>query len=159
MEQQKQAAAAEIDPKQAEVDEKAAKRAAIMAKVAAATAEREKQETQKANFFGEHPGISCDGCGAAPLVGYRYHCSKCANHDVCESCFDLWGNGKGEIDNQLGGQKLSIDPADHSFKVYRDKSFKSLVKGVKQEPVVKKTKPNEPCPCGSGKKYKKCCGK
>ncbi len=23
---------------------------------------------------------------------------------------------------------------------------------------VKKTSPNEPCPCGSGKKYKKCCG-
>ena len=27
------------------------------------------------------------------------------------------------------------------------------VKEVKQE----KVKPNEPCPCGSGKKYKKCC--
>lgn len=25
--------------------------------------------------------------------------------------------------------------------------------------VVDKTKPNEPCPCGSGKKYKKCCGR
>ncbi len=24
--------------------------------------------------------------------------------------------------------------------------------------VVKKVNPNEPCPCGSGKKYKKCCG-
>ena len=22
----------------------------------------------------------------------------------------------------------------------------------------KRVKPNEPCPCGSGKKYKKCCG-
>ncbi len=31
---------------------------------------------------------------------------------------------------------------------------------VKKTPVVKKkaTGPNEPCPCGSGKKYKKCCG-
>lgn len=26
-------------------------------------------------------------------------------------------------------------------------------------PKVEKVKPNEPCPCGSGKKYKKCCGK
>jgi len=26
-------------------------------------------------------------------------------------------------------------------------------------PKVEKIKPNEPCPCGSGKKYKKCCGK
>jgi preprotein translocase subunit SecA len=31
---------------------------------------------------------------------------------------------------------------------------------VKQEPVRKGSKigPNDPCPCGSGKKYKKCCG-
>ena len=31
----------------------------------------------------------------------------------------------------------------------------------KQIPVVKEKKiyPNDPCPCGSGKKYKKCCGK
>ncbi|WMJ89767.1 SEC-C metal-binding domain-containing protein [Anaerocolumna sp. MB42-C2] len=30
-----------------------------------------------------------------------------------------------------------------------------------QKPVVKDKKkyPNDPCPCGSGKKYKKCCGK
>jgi len=31
---------------------------------------------------------------------------------------------------------------------------------LKKAPVVKKTtpSPNDPCPCGSGKKYKKCCG-
>lgn len=30
-----------------------------------------------------------------------------------------------------------------------------------QQPIVKEKKvyPNDPCPCGSGKKYKKCCGK
>lgn len=33
-------------------------------------------------------------------------------------------------------------------------------KSVKKEPVrkAKKVGPNDPCPCGSGKKYKKCCG-
>jgi hypothetical protein len=55
-ETQKSGAAAEVD-KEAE---KAAKRAAIAAKVAAATKEREQQEAQKTNFFGEHPGISCE---------------------------------------------------------------------------------------------------
>ena len=33
---------------------------------------------------------------------------------------------------------------------------------VKKKPVVNKTKKpgrNDPCPCGSGKKYKQCCGK
>ena len=28
-----------------------------------------------------------------------------------------------------------------------------------QQAVVKKVGPNDPCPCGSGKKYKKCCGR
>lgn len=32
---------------------------------------------------------------------------------------------------------------------------------VSAEPIVKQKKvyPNDPCPCGSGKKYKKCCGR
>ena len=32
-------------------------------------------------------------------------------------------------------------------------------KAVKRQPVRKTVKigPNDPCPCGSGKKYKKCC--
>ena len=31
---------------------------------------------------------------------------------------------------------------------------------VKKQPIKKDKKPgrNDPCPCGSGKKYKKCCG-
>ncbi len=35
------------------------------------------------------------------------------------------------------------------------------VQKVKQEPirVEKKVGRNEPCPCGSGRKYKQCCGK
>ena len=34
-------------------------------------------------------------------------------------------------------------------------------KEVKRQPVKKAQKPgrNDPCPCGSGKKYKKCCGR
>ena len=32
--------------------------------------------------------------------------------------------------------------------------------GPRQETIVKGEQPgrNDPCPCGSGKKYKKCCG-
>lgn len=34
-------------------------------------------------------------------------------------------------------------------------------RGLNEEPIriEKKIYPNDPCPCGSGKKYKKCCGK
>jgi uncharacterized protein YecA (UPF0149 family) len=35
--------------------------------------------------------------------------------------------------------------------------LESLV-GVPAGGVVKKPGRNDPCPCGSGKKYKKCCG-
>ncbi|HNY86556.1 MAG TPA: SEC-C metal-binding domain-containing protein, partial [Candidatus Hydrogenedentes bacterium] len=36
-----------------------------------------------------------------------------------------------------------------------------VAEAPKQKPVrvADKTGPNDPCPCGSGKKYKKCCGK
>ena len=43
-----------------------------------------------------------------------------------------------------------------------DASFVThTIDGYKQEPIVKDKKimPNDPCPCGSGRKYKQCCGK
>ncbi len=76
-------------------------------------------------------------------------------------CFDAWAGGDGVITNVLAEQKLSTDPKDHAFKPHKDKNFKGLVKAAAQGPTVagsKKLKPNEPCSCGSGKKYKKCCG-
>jgi hypothetical protein len=70
---------------------------------------------------------------------------------------------------------------DRSFSVYDTSRFKLAGEsvpggdghgrgdgdgGAREEPRVRrepirvemKVKPNEPCPCGSGKKYKKCCG-
>ncbi|KAJ1461605.1 hypothetical protein M885DRAFT_418997, partial [Pelagophyceae sp. CCMP2097] len=140
-------------------DAAAAKRAEIMAKVMAAREKQKNEEDQKAEFFGEHTGISCDGCGvSAPLVGYRYRCKSCANHDVCENCHEQWAGGKGTVSNALNQQKLSPNAADHTFKLHKDKGFKPLVKnaGVTKRNIVK-VKPNDPCPCGSGKKAKKCC--
>lgn len=133
-----------------------ARRAEIAAAVAAARAEREVEE---AKYFGEHVGISCDGCGLrAPLVGYRYHCKMCNNHDVCESCYKLWDGGKGTVSNALNQQRLSTDPSAHNFVLHKDaKGFTPLVKGAGAANKGKRFKPNDPCPCGSGNKYKKCC--
>ncbi|KAF2006509.1 hypothetical protein P154DRAFT_517586 [Amniculicola lignicola CBS 123094] len=34
-----------------------------------------------------HPvTVKCDGCDAQPIVGLRWRCKTCRNHDVCESC-------------------------------------------------------------------------
>ena len=53
-----------------------------------------------------------------------------------------------------------MDAADHAFESYSGGSdtFKPAA-GFSKTKVnkAKKLKPNEPCSCGSGKKYKKCC--
>ena len=139
---------------------KAKKRAEIEAKVAAMKLQQSKEEEQRANYFGDHAGITCDGCASA-IVGYRYKCKDCANHDVCETCYDQWVAGK--VTNSFGKQTISLKPEDHRLCLHKDKNFSSLVKkpdGDKTltEKKVAKTKPNDPCTCGSGKKYKKCCG-
>ena len=105
---------------------KAAKRAEIEAKVAALRLQQEKEAEQKTNFFGEHKGITCDGCGTSPLVGYRYRCKDCANHDVCETCYDAWKGGT--VANGLGKQIISTKADDHRFVLHKDKYFASMVK-------------------------------
>ena len=47
-------------------------------------------------------------------------------------------------------------------KIFTEEKKKVLYKEQKTARTIhveKKVYPNDPCPCGSGKKYKKCCGK
>eukprot|EP00629_Pelagomonadales_sp_RCC1024_P016379 CAMPEP_0119261042 /NCGR_PEP_ID=MMETSP1329-20130426/1225_1 /TAXON_ID=114041 /ORGANISM="Genus nov. species nov., Strain RCC1024" /LENGTH=154 /DNA_ID=CAMNT_0007260537 /DNA_START=297 /DNA_END=758 /DNA_ORIENTATION=- len=136
-------------------DAEAARRAEIMKKVAEARAAAEQKkkaaERQRTEYYGEHPGISCDGCGLpGPLQGFRYRCRSCPNHDVCEACYAAWDGGKGKVENALSHQKLSLDAKDHYFEVHKDKGFKPMIKGAGATTKISKVKPNEPCPCGSG---------
>lgn len=46
--------------------------------------------------------------------------------------------------------------------IYSEEELKRLYKEQKESTTIRKGKKigrNDPCPCGSGKKYKKCCGK
>ena len=46
--------------------------------------------------------------------------------------------------------------------IFDEEKRKELYREQKSSATVKKEKkiyPNDPCPCGSGKKYKKCCGR
>lgn len=46
--------------------------------------------------------------------------------------------------------------------IYDEETRKALYKEQKRSTTIvneAKVYPNDPCPCGSGKKYKKCCGK
>lgn len=76
--------------------------------------------------------------------------------------------------------KIKIKPEDLYFNMVKAKASwlyelpewddilskdrrQELYRKCKEEQIVKrdtdKVYPNDPCPCGSGKKYKKCCGK
>ena len=59
------------------------------------------------------------------------------------------------IESQLEDFFDTLEKADIYNDLYDD--FRMPV----QKPIVKEKKvyPNDPCPCGSGKKYKKCCGR
>lgn len=64
-------------------------------------------------------------------------------------------------------KKLEMRQTDASYMAYREKlkseagNQQSKPQPQKQEPirVEKKPNPNDMCPCGSGKKYKDCCGR
>jgi uncharacterized protein YecA (UPF0149 family) len=46
--------------------------------------------------------------------------------------------------------------------IFDEEKRKELYKEQKSSTTIRKEAkvyPNDPCPCGSGKKYKKCCGK
>ncbi|MGD2108800.1 MAG: SEC-C metal-binding domain-containing protein [Phycisphaerae bacterium] len=64
----------------------------------------------------------------------------------------------------------AYNPEDERFhdRERREKEHKSKLPGEDDEPLPppvepihsdEKPKRNDPCPCGSGKKYKQCCGK
>jgi hypothetical protein len=73
-----------------------------------------------------------------------------------------------EIDKALLYKNMVAAGADWLYNlpewetIFDEETRKELYKEQKRSTtIVKETKvyPNDPCPCGSGKKYKKCCGK
>ncbi|KAI1926570.1 hypothetical protein LOZ58_003204 [Ophidiomyces ophidiicola] len=44
-----------------------------------------------------HRGITCDGCGVAPIQGIRYRCANCPDFDLCETCEAMDGHFKTHV--------------------------------------------------------------
>ncbi|KAJ9454254.1 Protein ref(2)P [Diplonema papillatum] len=160
---EKKAAEPTASERMAKEREKAEKRKQVEKAVADARALQELEQKEKdklenqSKLFGTHVGITCDGCGTAPVVGFRWHCLKCRNHDLCDACHEQFKGGKLPHNNRLNNVSQQLE--NHVFEIEASygNGFKPMDRSVYQ-PKVKRVKPNEPCTCGSGKKYKKCCG-
>ncbi|MBO7374877.1 MAG: SEC-C domain-containing protein [Lachnospiraceae bacterium] len=73
-----------------------------------------------------------------------------------------------EYDKELLYKNMVAAGADWLYNLeqwdeyFTEDETKALYKEQKSSTTIKKDEkvyPNDPCPCGSGKKYKKCCGK
>ena len=77
-----------------------------------------------------------------------------------------------EIDLDIDFEKLFFNmlkaDADYLYTlkawegIFSEEKIMQIIKDFKRSKIVHKEKEpgrNDPCPCGSGKKYKKCCGK
>ncbi|MBQ7776219.1 MAG: SEC-C domain-containing protein [Lachnospiraceae bacterium] len=64
--------------------------------------------------------------------------------------------------NMVGAEADWLYGLEEWNAIFDEETKKALYKEQKSSTTIKKaTKvyPNDPCPCGSGKKYKKCCGR
>ncbi len=63
-----------------------------------------------------------------------------------------------EKDEDIPNMRKTIDALFAQFDE-REKAGEQLMQSPSGAAPKKKVGPNDPCPCGSGKKYKKCCGR
>ena len=64
--------------------------------------------------------------------------------------------------NMIDSISFRLIRRPHCYKIFDADTKKRLYREQKQSGTVRKAKKigrNDPCPCGSGKKYKFCCGK
>ena len=97
-------------------------------------------------------------------AGEPRHPTRCA---ADPSLLDEWVIDLDFVDEHLAlgrEEVLSRLQADR-YRLIEDtigelESWAGFQPPVRQQPIVKRKKVgrNEPCPCGSGRKYKKCCG-
>ncbi|MFW6237655.1 MAG: SEC-C metal-binding domain-containing protein, partial [Halanaerobiales bacterium] len=109
-----------------------------------------------------------------PLVEYKYESfemfkemTESIREDIIRSFFRVQvseedGVGSGDIkQSRLQFEKQSDLLRQMKKKQEKEKKKRQTNKKKKHTTVVKPDEPgrNDPCPCGSGKKYKRCCGR
>ena len=82
---------------------------------------------------------------------YIEKCIEILNIDVSHIDFRTMAELEKQTKEKMSGMELS---SDFGLKTYNDSPKYNVVQSINEEPKISR---NEPCPCGSGKKYKKCC--
>ena len=87
------------------------------------------------------------------VVGLRSYGQRDPLIEYKKEAFDLFSN-------LLDKLKLDYVKILMNLKVYNEPTEKINQRQLKEKfkNLGKKTSRNDPCPCGSGKKFKKCCG-
>jgi len=148
-----------------EEEKKAKMRADIEARVKAAKDAQSRKEQhldmpkfdEAPTMFGRHE-YQCDACKVEPIVGFRWACAKLADYDICTNCYQDFLPEETYTRRNHKGQTKKVTRGD--FQRAKGQGFRVTDADGKlvEAAAAKKVKPNDPCPCGSGSKYKKCCG-
>ncbi len=86
--------------------------------------------------------------------------TNCTEQSLVQICHDIWHMYKslGVFNEVLYRIEMLVRAANgETLSIATDYALLEAV--LKDRGKDKKLYPNDPCPCGSGKKYKKCCGK
>ena len=84
--------------------------------------------------------------------------------DILDTVDGQEGDSEGIVEFRAKFKLQGVDQVHHersTFKKVEDKWYYVDGEMVKAKPIVRegaKVGRNEPCPCGSGKKFKRCCG-
>ena len=71
---------------------------------------------------------------------------------------NMYENGRGVAQNYKEARRLFALASKQGY-AEATENLKRVDELIRKNPGLrKKTKPNDPCPCKSGKKFKKCCG-
>lgn len=97
-------------------------------------------------------------------IGLRGYAQKDPLVEYKKEAFDLFGDMsqriRAEIIQRLFKIQVKKEEPELNVKKEQPLLYNRGEEGGRNQPVKKDKKPgrNDPCPCGSGKKYKKCCG-
>jgi preprotein translocase subunit SecA len=92
-------------------------------------------------------------------IGLRGYGQKDPLREYQKESFDLFLDTLDRVKVDTVQKLFAVQPAREELKREEPVMFMNMGNGPAQERKDKKVGRNDPCPCGSGKKYKKCCGK